>query len=235
MCNWTKKSNQTNQIVDVSTVRWWLIYFGCGDNDISDKSCSVYLLTNEIKSALNSSSVWIELMNDGLHRQHFPDNDTIIAVGKQVTSVGGNFYEHDIQAIFHRWQKCKANCCDYVDNWCFISENMLYSTVIWSLVFIIVLIVNKMSFVSFLPGRFFKAEKYMLYITFVILPWGSKLWNFKLWVFILFYIFTSYIFFLQLKCCDITLGKGKFCIQTSCTPIKIYLLSHPIYNRCGVR
>lgn len=41
-------------------------------------------------------------MKDGLHGQHFPSNDTLIAPVKQwVISDGGDFYECGIQALVH--------------------------------------------------------------------------------------------------------------------------------------
>ena len=41
-------------------------------------------------------------MKDGLHGQHFPSNNTIIATVKQwVTSDGTDFYKHDMQALVH--------------------------------------------------------------------------------------------------------------------------------------
>jgi hypothetical protein len=43
-------------------------------------------------------------MNDGLHGQHFPSNDTVIQALKQwATSAGGDFYKRDMQALVHRW------------------------------------------------------------------------------------------------------------------------------------
>jgi len=32
-----------------------------------------------------------------------------------VTSAGTDFYEHDMQALVHWWQKCTANGGDYVE------------------------------------------------------------------------------------------------------------------------
>lgn len=50
------------------------------------------------------------LMKDGLHGQHFPRNDAIIATVKQwVISTGADFYKHVMQAFAHHSQKCIAN------------------------------------------------------------------------------------------------------------------------------
>jgi len=55
-------------------------------------------------------------MKDGLRRQHFPSNNAIMAAVKQwVTSIGADFYECDMQALVHGWQKYIANCGDYVE------------------------------------------------------------------------------------------------------------------------
>ncbi|PNF17771.1 hypothetical protein B7P43_G06889, partial [Cryptotermes secundus] len=55
-------------------------------------------------------------MKDGLHGQHFPDNDDIIAaVRKWLASASADFYERSIQALVHRWQKCIMNGGDYVE------------------------------------------------------------------------------------------------------------------------
>jgi hypothetical protein len=41
-------------------------------------------------------------MKDGLHEQHFPSNETIIAAVKQwTTSSGADFYERGMQALVH--------------------------------------------------------------------------------------------------------------------------------------
>ena len=43
-----------------------------------------------------------------------------------VTSTGADFYEHGMQALVHRWQKCIANGGDFVKKECFVTENLLY-------------------------------------------------------------------------------------------------------------
>ena len=53
-------------------------------------------------------------MKGGLHGQHFPRNNAIIAAVKQwVTSIGADFYEHGMQALVHHWWKCRANGGDF--------------------------------------------------------------------------------------------------------------------------
>ena len=55
-------------------------------------------------------------VKDGLHGQHFPSNDAIIAAVKQwVTSAGADFYEHVMQTLVHGWQKCIANGDDWAE------------------------------------------------------------------------------------------------------------------------
>jgi len=47
---------------------------------------------------------------DGLRGQHFPSNDTVVQAVKQwATSASADFYERGMQALVHRWLKCKAN------------------------------------------------------------------------------------------------------------------------------
>ena len=67
------------------------------------------------------------LIKDGLHGQHFPNNDIVMAVVKQwVTSAAAAyFYELIMQALVHHWQKCIANSGDYVEK-VFLAENVLY-------------------------------------------------------------------------------------------------------------
>jgi len=48
-------------------------------------------------------------MKDGLHGQHFPSSDAIVAAVKQwITSAGADFYKHSMQALVHRWQRRPA-------------------------------------------------------------------------------------------------------------------------------
>jgi hypothetical protein len=43
-------------------------------------------------------------MEDGLRRQHFPDNDAVItAVTKSVASTGADFYKRSMQAFVDCW------------------------------------------------------------------------------------------------------------------------------------
>lgn len=52
----------------------------------------------------------------GLHGQHFPKNNTIIAALKQwITSTGAEFYEHLMQSLIHNWWKCIADSGDCVE------------------------------------------------------------------------------------------------------------------------
>jgi len=45
----------------------------------------------------------------------FPSNDAVVrAVEQWATSAGADFYEHSMQALVHRWQKCIANGGDEV-------------------------------------------------------------------------------------------------------------------------
>ena len=71
------------------------------------------------------------IQTDGLHGQHFPSNDTIIAAAKQwVTSAGVGLYEHGMQALVHCWRKCITNGGVYVEEECFVAENLLYQIVL---------------------------------------------------------------------------------------------------------
>jgi hypothetical protein len=55
------------------------------------------------------------MMKDGLSRQHYPDNDAVIAsVRKRVASAGADFYEISRQALVHSWRKLIASGGDYV-------------------------------------------------------------------------------------------------------------------------
>jgi transposase len=48
-------------------------------------------------------------MKGGLRRQHFPDNDAVIAaVRKWIASAGAYFYESNMQAVIHRWRKMNS-------------------------------------------------------------------------------------------------------------------------------
>jgi hypothetical protein len=68
-------------------------------------------------------------MKSGIHGQHFPDVDAVIAaVRKWVASAGANFYERSLQALVHRWRNCIGNGRDYVERLYFVAENLLYST-----------------------------------------------------------------------------------------------------------
>ena len=65
-------------------------------------------------------------MKDGLHRQHFPSDDTVTAAMKQwVISIDVALYK----ALSHLWQKCIASGGDYVEKQCFVAENLLYRIV----------------------------------------------------------------------------------------------------------
>ena len=67
-------------------------------------------------------------MKDGLHGQHFPSSDAIVAAVKQwITSAGADFYKHSIQAFVYHLQKCIANGGDYAEKECFIAENVIES------------------------------------------------------------------------------------------------------------
>jgi histone-lysine N-methyltransferase SETMAR len=68
-------------------------------------------------------------MKSGIHGQHFPDVDAVIAaVRKWVASAGADFDELSMQALVNRWRKCIGNGGDYVERLCFVAENLLYST-----------------------------------------------------------------------------------------------------------
>jgi hypothetical protein len=55
-------------------------------------------------------------MKDGLRRQHFPDNDAVIAAARKwVASADADFYERSMQALVHRWRKCVAGDGDYME------------------------------------------------------------------------------------------------------------------------
>jgi hypothetical protein len=55
-------------------------------------------------------------MKDVLCGQHFPDNDAVIAAVRMwLASAGVDFYERNIQALFHCWQTCITNGDDYVE------------------------------------------------------------------------------------------------------------------------
>jgi len=53
-----------------------------------------------------------------------------VAIVTAVTSTGGDFDEHSMQAFVHCWQHCNGNGGAYVENQCFVAENLLYKTVL---------------------------------------------------------------------------------------------------------
>jgi hypothetical protein len=55
-----------------------------------------------------------EPMKDGLCGKHYPSYDAVVQAMKQwATSTGADFYEHSMQVLVHRWQKCIANGGNY--------------------------------------------------------------------------------------------------------------------------
>jgi putative NADH-flavin reductase len=55
-------------------------------------------------------------MQDGLHGQHIPDSDAVItAVRNWAASADTDCYEHSMQALVHRLQKCIASGGDHVE------------------------------------------------------------------------------------------------------------------------
>jgi hypothetical protein len=57
-------------------------------------------------------------MKVGLYRLHFLDN----------AATAADFYECSMQALPDRWQICIASGSDYVDQLCFVAENLPYLT-----------------------------------------------------------------------------------------------------------
>jgi len=47
-----------------------------------------------------------------------------------VTSAGVGLYEHGMQALVHCWRKCITNGGVYVEEECFVAENLLYQIVL---------------------------------------------------------------------------------------------------------
>lgn len=65
-------------------------------------------------------------MKNGL--QHFPSINVIKAAVKQlVASTGTGFYEHDMNALVHHWQKCLVNGGDFVEKIVFCSNELSLS------------------------------------------------------------------------------------------------------------
>lgn len=55
-------------------------------------------------------------MTDGLHGQHFPSNNVVIATVIQwVISAGVDFYKRGMQVLAHCWEKCIAKNGDYIE------------------------------------------------------------------------------------------------------------------------
>ena len=75
-----------DQTEDASRVRWWGKLFSSVDYNVSDK------LYCQPISMSSSTGIWP--MKDGLHEQHFPNNDNIISiVKKSVASEDADFYK----------------------------------------------------------------------------------------------------------------------------------------------
>jgi len=47
-----------------------------------------------------------------------------------VTTAGADLYECSMHYHVHHWQKCISNSGDYVEEQCFVAENLLYQTVL---------------------------------------------------------------------------------------------------------
>ena len=78
----------------------------------------------------NCSCTQICAMKDGLHDQHFLDNDTIItSMKKWVTSTGEDFRRYGMQALLYHWKKCIANDTDHVEKYCLVAEKLFYPIV----------------------------------------------------------------------------------------------------------
>ena len=108
-----------------------LIHCSSSNSFTNDKPCSAQLPTNKIESASISSYVWIRPVKDGLCRQHFPDNDTVITDVKEwVTSASVDFYENSMQALDHCRQKSIANSDDHVEQMVFCSWKLALFNVI---------------------------------------------------------------------------------------------------------
>jgi hypothetical protein len=175
-----------DQTVDVSTVRWWVVYFSSGDSNLRDRPCSRWPCTavrsmkwgapwsaHLSKSAdynqgtfecriqsvgndwqcCNISSLcqvgptdtslktkghvakfgWTVLPHPPYSPDLTPSNFHLFwtlkdAVRKWFTSDGVDFYKHSMKAVTRCWWKCIASGDGYVEQQCFVSENLLYPT-----------------------------------------------------------------------------------------------------------
>jgi hypothetical protein len=63
--------------------------------------------------------------------------DGLQAVRKWFTSDGVDFYKRSMKADAHCWWECIASGGDYVEQQCFVSENLLYSTALLSTLYLL--------------------------------------------------------------------------------------------------
>ena len=60
-----------------------------------------------------------------------------------VTSAGADFYKYGTQALIHCWCKCNTNGGDCVSKYCFVTENLLYWTVLLCSLYLFAMEINR--------------------------------------------------------------------------------------------
>ena len=92
-------------------------------------SCNV-IMPHPTPIRMRSTLLLLRLMEDGLHGQHFPSNNAISAAVKQCVTRWCRFLGTWHAGSCSSLSKCMFNAGDYVEEQCFVAENLLYQTVL---------------------------------------------------------------------------------------------------------
>ena len=119
---------QYHQIVNLSTGRWWVIYFSNEDSDVSDKPHSTQLSTHEMKCTLISWTLQIRSMKDGQHKIFSYSNGLklLVQILMRETYLLLFFASGNAWLMIVVIQK---------KNHCFVAGNLLYNKVLGGITF----------------------------------------------------------------------------------------------------